>query len=107
AHGHQGAVAERDLPGVAGQQVEAHDRDEEAARTRELGCTRVAEPVRQDEHEREGGCRDEHAQTDAQWPVHTRLTDARPSSPDGRTSRTARMTARAAGWRRSVPTQDT
>ena len=105
---HQRPVAERDLPRVAGEQVEPDDRDEEGARLGEVARVEVADEVRQEEEH--GQPRRDHGDPEAhsQSPAHqTRLAETFPKRPAGRTSRTPRITASATGRRRSVPIQPT
>src|SRR5438874_484963 len=105
---HQRAVSERDLAGVAREQVQADDRDEEDARTREVARVEVADEVRKDEEDAEPCGHREQPGADPERAAHqTLLAEARPNSPAGRTSSTPRITASATGSRRSVPIQST
>ena len=104
---HEGAVPERDLPGVPGQHVETEQGDCEDADVRGL---LLAEPRQITRHH---GDRDrerrERGERYSQTPhlSHTRFTAVLPNSPDGRSSSTTRITASAAGSRRSAPMKST
>ena len=102
---HERAVAERDLAGDPGQQVEPQQRDEADPDVGELLCAEVAQQARQQQHrdddERESAVADQVAAR------HTRLVTGLPKSPAGRTSRTTRMIRSATGRRRSAPTTST
>ena len=79
---------ERDLAVVAGEHVEAEQRDEVDGDERELRGAEVGEQAReQREHERRATANDGDA--DGPERPHTRLTASRPKRPDGRTSRTS------------------
>ena len=105
---HQGAVAEGDLPGVAGQQVQADDRDEVDADQGKVEGVEVADEPRDDGHEGHRSHGDQGSGADSGRPPHqTFLTLGRPKMPSGRTSRTPRITASATGSFNTFPTQPT
>src|SRR5262245_45337356 len=86
--GHEGAVADRDLARIAGEDVEAEHRDEEDPDLRRERDVVVAEDERQcDEYPRYGEHGDESGET-----THTRRTSRWPKSPDGLMRRTTSRT---------------
>ena len=98
------AVAERDLAVVAGQHVEAEQRDRVRQDQGQLEDAVVAEEewhsARQRERDGEG---DQLATLDAGH-RYTRTTLTRPNIPDGRTTKTPTMTTSASVSLSSVPT---
>src|SRR4051812_11804322 len=105
---HQRAVAERDLAGIAGQEVEPDDRDEEHACLRQVPRVEVADQVGHQQEDADGGCGREERDRDPEHAPHqTLLTAVRPNRPAGLIRRTPRITASATGRRRSLPTQST
>ena len=104
---HEGAVAERDLAGVAGEHVEPEERDQVDPDVCELLGAKRADPQRQQENHR-GEQRERDEAGDPRGSrCHTRFTSGLPKSPDGRTSRTTRITSSAAGSFSSAPTKST
>ncbi len=96
---HEGAVAERDLPGEAGEDVEAERaRRGTGRRTRAGRCGSSRRGT-----VRATTAHDEHGERDriAEPPLHTRLTTTRPKSPAGLISRTTSRTPSATGSRSS------
>src|SRR5207249_7271224 len=94
-HGHERAVAERELPAVADQDVQAHDRDGEDQRLRPL----AGEEAR--DHSRESDEEDDHhgdqpvARRRGSDSLHqTRRVAARPNRPLGLRIRTRMMMPR-------------
>src|SRR5439155_690390 len=98
-------VAERDLAVVAGEDVEAEERDRIDPDLRELEQAEVAQQERQHAAERERR-RQDRPQPPLPAP-HTRCTATRPNSPLGRTSRTIRIIASATVSLSSVPMKRT
>src|SRR5690606_16738302 len=92
----EGAVTDRHLPVVAGQEVEAHGRDREVdGLGEELGLRRTV-LLRQVQDDRgrdrtDRKLRDAHTVTPPGSAHHTRSTTRRPKSPVGRNSNTSRM----------------
>src|ERR1700745_4349994 len=87
-------MADRDLPRIAGEDVQAEHRDEEDPDLRGERDVVIAQAEREDgEHRRHRNERGEHRDPRP----HTRLTSRCPKSPDGLRSNTTRMTANAAG----------
>ena len=95
------AVAERDLPAVADQQVEPERGDGVGQHERELRHAVRAEEERQ----RDGG--HEHGDPDGPLGVHARATSGEPNSPCGRTSSTVRITISGTRIFRSWPMKST
>ena len=94
----EGAVPERDLAVVAGEDVEPEKRDRVDQHERELERAVVADHERQ--HARD---RDEHHNADGRASRHTRLTFTLPKSPEGLTSSTPMMSPNATESLRSLP----
>ena len=101
---HEGAVAEGDLAGVAGEDVQAEHGDEVDADVAELVRLEDVDPPGDQGEQRERA----QEPADAESPAdHTRDTAARPNRPAGRTRRTTRMIPSATGSWSSVPTKST
>ena len=111
-------MAERELAVVAGQDVEAEDRDRVDQRERDLEDPVVAERERQqrgqdqqrEQRERRGSARPDRgagARDGARPSAQTRRTTRRPNRPFGRSSSTSMISASATVSLRSVPTNGT
>ena len=104
ADGHEGAVADRDLARVPGEDVEAEDRDEEDARParRAPGGSRSARTGSSASTTRRGG---RHRSEGGGARPHTLRTCRWPNRPVGFTRSTASRTANANGSRSSEVTK--
>ena len=101
---HERAVPERDLPVVAGEDVQPEQRDEVDRDERELREAKLAHEPRQDDDHERGGREDRDPDDREQVPSHTRLTARWPNSPCGRMIRTSSRIASAVGRRSSAGT---
>ncbi len=105
ADGHERPVPERDLPCVAGEDVEAEERDQVDADVRVLLRLEVAQERGQNrDADDERGEADEPRDA-RRARAHTRFTSGLPKRPTGRTSKTTRMIRRAIGRRSSSVNQ--
>src|SRR5262249_25524816 len=103
---HERPVAERDLAGVPGEEVQPEQCDQVDRDERELVDAEVREDERRPDHAHHEGGEPEPAERQLQTPLpHTRLTTVRPKSPAGLTSSTNRSTTSATGSRSSGVTQ--
>src|SRR6185437_6413431 len=97
---HERPVAERDLAVLAGEDVQADDRDEVDPDEREPVVEVVVERLRQEDDEQRHSREREHAPEDpvrAEGLHYTLLTTTCPNRPAGRTIRTSISTASASG----------
>ena len=104
ADGHERPVPERDLAGVAREEVEPEDRDEE---DRDLASDElvVVGQMAREQHDHGHRGRD-HEETERE-PPHTRRTTFRPKSPVGLITSIASSSASAAGSRNDAVTKCT